>query len=407
MSNESIYVSAPGKIILFGEHAVVYGKTAVAGTINLRIHVSLHQSTERKIRFAIPKFGVEKTWTFDDFPDLNDFGRDRFPPSIDDFNLWAKKTSVLMDQDSKIEKALSVFWYLLLGVYGQKCSDQRPLNPNLPDNELNRITADLLAVNLTVKSDLSACVGLGSSGAYCVCISTALLQSFGIISTPSIAVGTKGDLTWEAQDLEKIKTWSSAAESIIHNGSSGLDVTMTMLGGVARYKKGGPITILQHVPELKVILVNSKVERNTGDMVKLARQRREKSPETVDDIYDSIDSISHQAVDFLSKPGNPDFYNFLNDLSKQCNRHLNDLGVGHQTLDQICTLLANFGINAKITGAGGGGCVFGFMKPDIDPTVLNTMEAELSQQGYEVQYPSLGGSGVLGHAAEPSLSNSP
>ena len=39
------------------------------------------------------------------------------------------------------------------------------------------------------------------------------------------------------------------------------------------------------------------------------------------------------------------------------------LGVGHPKVDQICTLLARYGIHPKMTGAGGGGSVFAFLKP--------------------------------------------
>jgi mevalonate kinase len=45
-----VTVSAPGKLILFGEHAVVYGKPAVAIAINLRTKCKLIQDIPERIR---------------------------------------------------------------------------------------------------------------------------------------------------------------------------------------------------------------------------------------------------------------------------------------------------------------------------------------------------------------------
>jgi mevalonate kinase len=43
--------------------------------------------------------------------------------------------------------------------------------------------------------------------------------------------------------------------------------------------------------------------------------------------------------------------------------HLNALGVGHASLDQLCQVTAAHGLHSKLTGAGGGGCGITLLKP--------------------------------------------
>lgn len=43
--------------------------------------------------------------------------------------------------------------------------------------------------------------------------------------------------------------------------------------------------------------------------------------------------------------------------------HLNALGVGHSSLDQLCQVTAAHGLHSKLTGAGGGGCGITLLKP--------------------------------------------
>ena len=46
LRNDMVLASAPGKCILFGEHAVVYGQPAVAVAIDGRVRVSSKNQTQ-------------------------------------------------------------------------------------------------------------------------------------------------------------------------------------------------------------------------------------------------------------------------------------------------------------------------------------------------------------------------
>ena len=43
-----VTASAPGKTILFGEHAVVYGKPAIAAAVNRRAYVSIKEREDNQ-----------------------------------------------------------------------------------------------------------------------------------------------------------------------------------------------------------------------------------------------------------------------------------------------------------------------------------------------------------------------
>ena len=59
-------VSVPGSLMLFGEHAVLYGKQAVVAAINHYIHVELAPRSDRNIRIISSEFG-EYNITLDEF----------------------------------------------------------------------------------------------------------------------------------------------------------------------------------------------------------------------------------------------------------------------------------------------------------------------------------------------------
>ncbi|XP_008070616.1 mevalonate kinase isoform X2 [Carlito syrichta] len=62
MLPEVLLVSAPGKVILHGEHAVVHGKVALAVALNLRTFLRLQPHSDGKVALNLPNIGVMRTW---------------------------------------------------------------------------------------------------------------------------------------------------------------------------------------------------------------------------------------------------------------------------------------------------------------------------------------------------------
>ena len=59
-----ISVSAPSKVILHGEHAVVYGKSAVAASLDLRTRMYLTPIVkENVVQVDFPDVGVRQCWS--------------------------------------------------------------------------------------------------------------------------------------------------------------------------------------------------------------------------------------------------------------------------------------------------------------------------------------------------------
>lgn len=73
---------------------------------------------------------------------------------------------------------------------------------------------------------------------------------------------------------------------------------------------------------------------------------------------------------------------------------LNELGVGHPSLETVVKLAAKYQLHAKLTGAGGGGCAYVLIKQTTSDETMNQLLADLAQHKF-LCYPSnIGGIGV-------------
>ncbi|XP_048198752.1 mevalonate kinase isoform X2 [Perognathus longimembris pacificus] len=381
MLSEALLVSAPGKVILHGEHAVVHGKVALAAALNLRTFLRLQPQSNGKVSINLPNIGVKWAWDVSElqlmdtsFLDQGDF----IAPSPEHVEKL-KEAVGFSDDCATTQLAVLAFLYLYLAI----CRKQRVL-PSL---------------DITVWSELPTGAGLGSSAAYSVCLAASLLTTCEEISNPPR--NGEGVGRWGEADLELINKWAFQGERVIHGNPSGVDNTVSTWGGALHYQQG-KMAALQRLPILQILLTNTKVPRSTKALVAGVRNRMMKFPKIVGPLLASIEAISLECERVLGEMAAapaPEQYLVLEELIDMNQHHLNALGVGHASLDQLCQATAAQGLHSKLTGAGGGGCGITLLRPGVEQASVDATKQALTGFGFDCWETSLGASGVSIHSA--------
>ncbi|MFH1244503.1 MAG: mevalonate kinase [bacterium] len=81
-----ITASAPGKLMLFGEHAVVYGSPCIVTAVDQRVRVSVEPNGEGEIHVCSPNVGLDEY-----HKKLSSLGRDDVPKSMQFVEMLVKR----------------------------------------------------------------------------------------------------------------------------------------------------------------------------------------------------------------------------------------------------------------------------------------------------------------------------
>ena len=386
-------VSAPGKVIVFGEHAVVHGKAAMAASISLRSYllVTTLSKTRRTVSMRFPDIGLDHTWQIDDRPwkefshpdrkrSYYDLVTTTHPDLIKAMQRHIDAISVDVEAtERKIhQSAASSFLYLFLSLGDQ----------SFP------------GCVYTLRSTLPIGAGLGSSASVSVCLSCALLLQIRALSGPHPDQPKE-----EARlQVERINRWAFVGELLIHGNPSGVDNTVSSAGKAVifkreDYKKPPKVRWLRKFPELPLLLINTKQPRTTATEVAKVGALKKAHPEITDHILDAIDKVTISAESLaLSEEfdeNDADDVKALGELFNLNHGLLVALGVSHPRLERVRELVDMCEAGwTKLTGAGGGGCAITLLKPPVDQSVLKKLDAALDMEGFERYDTHLGGDGV-------------
>jgi mevalonate kinase len=192
-------------------------------------------------------------------------------------------------------------------------------------------------VALEATSALPIGAGVGSSAALGVACARALAETFALPTSP---------------DLEQQR--ALAWERVFHGNPSGIDTAAAALGGCLLYTRGSPPEPLRLRGPLTVALAYSGQSASTKKMVEGVARLRERRPELFDKQLDGIRSLVGNARLAL-EAGDLVGLGKLMDLNQMI---LSGWMLSTGEIEELCAAAREAGaLGAKLTGAGGGGCV--------------------------------------------------
>ncbi len=191
-------------------------------------------------------------------------------------------------------------------------------------------------LDIEIQSQIPKGVGLGSSAAVAVATAAALNNLFELDLSPN-----------------QISNHALEAEKITHAHPSGIDNTISTFGGALLYKDG-KINRIEIPFDIPLLLINSGVSHETKTQVTHVRNLYKSHPSIFGPVFQAIDAISLKVENALRVKK----LDILGDLINYNQHLLRLLGVSTKELEALIDFAKlNGSIGAKLTGAGGGGCI--------------------------------------------------
>lgn len=266
-----------GKVILLGEHAVVYGVPALA--------VGIERGAQAKSR--------------------------PLPPSAERSEFYLEGLDVPFydrDDDRDLGRAFRAILDATLG----------------PARAPVRVEAT---------TELPPGAGLGCSAAFGVAIARALDP---------------------AAPLDAVRERAMAWERVFHGNPSGVDTAVSAHGGFVYFQRGAPLEPLAVRGGVELCIGHSGAASSTKAMVESVARLRERKPEMVEKAWEGIRSLVKNAR-LAIEAQDRNALGRLMDLNQMI---LSGLFLSSPEIEKLCASAREAGaLGAKLTGAGGGGCV--------------------------------------------------
>jgi mevalonate kinase len=321
--------SAPAKVILFGEHFVVYGSPAILAAINKRISVVartiIHDENKIVIRSDIGVAG-----------EYHNNG---------EFNA--------LEGGSKAKAVLDPLYGAIRQVLLMRNKKKKKKKKNI-------------GIEIGISSRVPPGIGLGSSAASCVA-----------------TVAAVDSLFQKNPSRQKVCELAIESERLIHKRTSGADCYVSTFGGLMQYYgKSKSFKNIETKRSLSLVVASTGIKHSTSDLV--AGVKRFKDTNRI-----LFESLSKQASDICLQACTAIESGKCDKIGELMNENqiiLQQIGISHHKVRDIIDICSKAGaMGAKITGAGGGGAVIALAASKQESTKIASHVKAAGYQSFEVE----------------------
>ena len=326
-----VKTSAPGKLMLFGEHSVVFGHPCIVTAVDRRLSITLEENGEEIFILDAPDLGLRAY-----SKKVSDLGNKNLPKEV-----------------SFIETCYKLF----LKKYPQKKT-----------------------IHVYSKNEFKTSYGLGSSSASTVAFAKALSEFYEVPMTNDQLF----DLCYATVlEIQGVASGFDIAAAIW----GGTLYYITPHGKFIKHKTVEPIKV-QNLP---LMVAYTGVKADTATLVRMVQNLHSENKKTVNKIFSDITLLVEQAKKTLQQQDWPHLGLLLDENQTLLRR----LQVSSIELENLIAASKSAGaMGAKLSGAGGGDCMLALadeaskiaIAAEIEKVGGKIIEVKMGEEGVRLEH---------------------
>jgi mevalonate kinase len=304
-----VTASAPAKVILFGEHFVVYGEPAIVLAIDRRAYAKVDHRNDKLLH--LHSVNMRLAGYFEDETFRIETGSER-------------------EAKMKFEPI--------------RAAVQRVMQKH----------GENVGLDIEINSTVPVAAGLGSSAA--------------VVTATLAGVAALLNMKVSKEEIFKI---AYDAEKIVHGTPSGVDPAVSTFGGALLFQRDTGFKPIEVNTEIPLVIGDTGVKRSTRVQVEKVRETKDKYPQVVEPMMQAARETVMRALDAMKEND----LETLGDLMNINHALLYGIGVSDESLEWLVNAARKSGaLGAKLTGAGGGGCMVALARNEKLQQVLEGIQ---------------------------------